>query len=121
MVSKSIAFGLKTFFQLKQKLRDKHVNEKLHDLTFKFRNKNNLKQDQLRYSFSEIDKDLILDQWKTIDLKLPENSFLRKITFEFMYLNMENINELEVYKAIGTERKYIFKGKSKVSLLQFYE
>ena len=39
-LSNSLAYSLKTFFLLKQTLRDKHVNEKLHKLTFMLKNKN---------------------------------------------------------------------------------
>jgi len=109
--SRIIAFFVKKYFELKQDLREKEFNKKLHQLTFAFQKKNTAAQAQVNYSFSEIEKEYKDSELLEIDILTKENLILKRIVNEFLYLNSEALKDLKILKVIESESKYIFKGK----------
>jgi len=111
--SKSIAFALKTLFNLKQYLRDKRLNEKLHKLKFKLRNNAATPQNVPQYTFTEMDVNFDPSGLTPIDFKHAEHTNLKPIAFEFLYLNSESMKNLKIYLAKEDHLDYIFLGASK--------
>ena len=48
-----------------------------------------------------------------VDTKTDEYSFLRKIQYDFQYINSEHSNTLNVYKILDRDNSYIIAGKNK--------
>lgn len=101
-----IASTLSRYFKIKQFLRDKDFNKKLHNLNFilKSQNKNIQKP-----TIQEIDSKNIeytSDMLVKIDFLDLEYSFLRKFVFDFLFLNSEHIKNLSVYKIEKLDQNY---------------
>src|SRR5690606_38042495 len=108
-----IAFSLKTFFTLKQKLREKEINTKLHKLRFLLKNskKEALEEPIMNYQFSESTQSLDLAQLKKISLDEESNAHLKPMVFDFLYLNSEILDEVALYKIDDTSNSYLISGK----------
>lgn len=117
-LANSLAYSLKTFFLLKQLLRDKHVNEKLHKLTFMLKNKNVVSKQEAHYTFVEIEQEFQRDKLIKIRTDSDEFKFLKKMVFDFLYLNLEKFSDLKTYRLIEKGSHYLLEGKSKKMLLQ---
>jgi len=118
LFSTSTAFVLKIYFQLKQVLRNKNVNEKLHKLTFWLKNKDKINYEELDYVFNEIDGNISMDNLTSIGTDSDEYRFLEKMTYDFLYLNMEQLKDLKIYRLPDGENRYILEGKRKKMVLQ---
>ena len=112
--SKLLAFALKSFYESKQYLRDKKVNELLHKLTFWLRNKNTSKKNKLSYNFVEPQKGYSNDELTKISCGINENHFLKEPVFDFLYLNSEKLDTLQTFKIIRKNDCYLFKGERKI-------
>lgn len=108
-----IAFSLKTFFTLKQKLREKEINTKLHKLRFLLKNSKKEASEEpiMNYQFSESTQSLDLAQLKKISLDEESNAHLKPMVFDFLYLNSEILNEVALYKIDDTSNSYLISGK----------
>lgn len=53
--AKALAYGLKQFFDLKQRLREKNVNDRLHRITYRFKNKTPEPLETRGYTFEELE------------------------------------------------------------------
>jgi len=116
--SNSLAYSLKIFFLLKQTLRDKHVNEKLHKLTFLLKNKKVVSKQEAHYTFVEIEQELQMGKLSKINADSDEYKFLKKMIFDFLYLNLEKLSDLKTYSLIDNGSHYLLEGKSKKMFLQ---
>ena len=112
-IAKLLAFAIKTFFEFKQFLRDKNVNEKLHKLTFWLRKKNKHVKLKPTYEFFEIAKDLQKEELVEINWGISENGFLKTSIFNFLYLNNESQKDLKIYKLTNDNSQFLFLGKEK--------
>ena len=54
-----------------------------------------------------------------IDLKKENRSWLKKAVNDFLYLNKEHINDIEIYKLLNRENLYIIKGKHIINKVDF--
>lgn len=92
-----LATSTATFFKIKQILRDKEIDKKLHQLTFfikkqKSTNSDVLKQlqpNQAHYTDAMLTK---------IDLEDANYTFLKKYAYNFLFLTAEHVNNLNVFK-----------------------
>ncbi|CAM4381719.1 GNAT family N-acetyltransferase [Zobellia nedashkovskayae] len=110
--SKALAFGLKSFFDFKQKLRDKNVNERLHRFTYKLKNrKAEVKTAETQFKFDDISTEPIPNELVEIDLNLNENHKIKTLAFEFLYLNDECSINLKAFT--DADNQYYFIGKTK--------
>lgn len=110
--SKTLAFGLKSFFDFKQKLRDKNVNERLHRFTYKLKSrKAEVKTPETQFKFDDISSDPIPSGLTEIDLNLSENHKIKSLAFEFLYLNDECSINLKAFT--DASKQYYFIGKTK--------
>lgn len=117
--AKLLANGLKNFFDLKQFMRDKKLNEKLHRLRYRLRRDTSKEVPYSRYALTEMDSNFDFVGLETVDLKTTENTFLKPIAFEFLYLNNECIKNLRIFKGGDGDIQYMFKGISKNMGLSF--
>ncbi|MGB5668553.1 MAG: GNAT family N-acetyltransferase [Maribacter sp.] len=109
--SKAVAILLKNFFRAKQFLRDKKVNEKLHQLTFWLRNKSNKNKSSLQYEFSNVEQGFKKEELTEVDLKSKDNDFLKPIIFDFLYLNNESFKNLKIHRVIDDNSLFIIQRK----------
>ncbi len=112
ILAKTLAQGLKSFFDLKQKLREKNVNERLHRLTYKLKSrKTEVSTTQTAFKFEAISEEPHQNDLTEIDLKAAENHILKSLAFEFLYLNDECSKDLKVYR--DNAKQYYFIGQAK--------
>ncbi|CAH8286177.1 acetyltransferase (GNAT) family protein [Mariniflexile fucanivorans] len=105
---------ISSFFKLKQYLRDKETNKKLHQITFLLKKE--------KSNTSEIDL-AIIDE-KTISytenmlIKINGEdvnyAFLKKHAYDFLFLTSEHVDDLKLFKinGINTNTHYLIKGKN---------
>lgn len=109
-----IATSIKLFFELKQYLRDKKLNEKLHRLTHFLKNNSNSKKINLEFALSEQVQNQSKEDIAEINLGQQQNQFLKPVVFDFLYLNNEAYRDLSVYKMDDSEHaNFLFCGKTK--------
>ncbi|MGB6152443.1 MAG: GNAT family N-acetyltransferase, partial [Pricia sp.] len=117
--AKAIALFLKKFFDLKQQLRQKNINEKIHRLTYRFKNKAAKPVENKSYTFTEITKDVKLDTATPLAPENPENQDLRLLLFEYLYLNEGRYSDIKAYAVPGTPNNFYLIGKTKKVLASF--
>ncbi|WP_157206348.1 GNAT family N-acetyltransferase [Mariniflexile maritimum] len=108
------ATALASFFKLKQFLRDKEVNNKLHKLRF-FLKKKPSATSQTNLIINNEESEYLKDaNWLPIDLNHPNHAFLKKHVYDFLFLNSEHIKNTEVFTATNTKNQsvYLIKGKT---------
>ena len=111
--AKSTAWLLRSFFRLKNYLRDKKLNEKLDKLTYLIKNKNPKNKANCNYSFVEMDYTLDLKNIEPINTDKLNSTLLKSIACEFLYLNNECMKNLKVYKLKDQQITYLLLGSSK--------
>lgn len=112
--SKLKAIALKCFFLLKQSLRDKKINEKLHRFTFWLKNmfRKSESNPVPKYEFIELPEGFVKEGFGEISYESPENQLLKKMAFDFLYLNNEHQGNLKVYRKADPESDiFMFCGK----------
>lgn len=110
--SKMIAYIIKSYFKLKQYLREKELNKTLHRLTFWFKKKTDKSRSKSNYKFSDIIAEYEDSELIEISLLNTEFQLLNKIANEFLFLNKEALKDLKIFKVINKESTFLFKGKN---------
>ncbi|ALM06778.1 hypothetical protein SB49_02375 [Sediminicola sp. YIK13] len=110
--AKIISWCIFAFFSLKQKLRDKNVNEKLHKLRFLLEKNKAEVPTKPTYQFSEIQQELNQLELVDIDFKKPPYTFLTTLVFDFLYLTNEQLKHIKVQQVKNDYLQYIIKGKT---------
>lgn len=117
--AKIIALFLKKFFDLKQELRQKNINEKIHRLTYRFKNKAAKPVENKSYTFTEITDDVTLDTATQLAPEKPENQDLRLLIFEYLYLNEGQYSDIKAYAVPDTANNFYLICKTKKILASF--
>ncbi|MBM1106753.1 GNAT family N-acetyltransferase [Aurantibacter crassamenti] len=107
------AFYLKKFYDFKQYLRDKKLNEKIHKVTYRLKRNRSAKTTIPRYAFLEVDPKIQFEEQNLVDNKSLDQSLLKQIVFEFLYLNNECMTNIKVYEIKNGEINYLLQGLSK--------
>ncbi|MEK6153498.1 GNAT family N-acetyltransferase [Flavobacteriaceae bacterium 3-367] len=110
-----LAFIIKNYFTLKQFLREKEINELFHKLTFFFeRGKKTATQSQkFAYDLEELSAPPEQDGLQEISLGNSKNVHLRKVIFDFLYLNTMKLSDLCLYAQASDRSIYfIFCGRA---------
>ncbi|CAZ97891.1 GNAT family N-acetyltransferase [Zobellia galactanivorans] len=116
LIAKTLASTLKRFFDFKQKLRDKNINERLHRFTYKLRHrKSEVKTIDAPFTFHDISSDPLPNGLTEVDLNLAENHKLKMLAFEFLYLNDECFTSLKAFTDL-TDQYYFIGTKKKVKV-----
>ena len=110
--AKIIAWIILKFFSLKQKLRDKKVNEKIHKLRFLLKSDKVESSPNLTYEFSELNEETEELKLIDIDYKMPQYSVLNTAVFDFLYLNNEELKDIKVHQVKNQKDVYIISGKT---------
>ncbi len=105
--AKNIAFLLKKFFDLKQWLRDKNVNDQLHRITYRFKNKSPKPLQNTSYTFAEMGDGEPIDTAHKIALDSAENRHVRLLVFEYLYLNDGHYHDIQVYASNKSDQFYV--------------
>ena len=115
LLSSLMAFGMGSFFKLKQFLREKELHSVYHNLKFKLGGKKgNVNSSVARFQFVNHDadtfdsKDLV-----TINLEDDDYAFLKKMVFDFLYKSRDHIRDVSVFKNGETGNYYVV-GKAKM-------
>lgn len=110
---------LKTKYKLINYLLEKQVNTAFKKVKNTF--KSNKQETDETFAFLNInstDFNKIANPIK-IDLNNKEYSFLKKALYDFLYLNIEHVNNITAYKLHDAPKHYVFKGKETISKVQF--
>ncbi len=105
--AKGIAFLLKKFFDLKQRLREKNVNDQLHRITYRFKNKTPKPLQNKCYTFAEMGDDEAIDPSHKIALEAAENRNVRLLVFEYLYLNDGHYQDIQMYASNKIDEFYL--------------
>jgi len=115
LITSAIAFALKSYFTLKQKLREKNLNTKPRRISFFLKNRkaeNDIGEPSMNYRFSEPLKTYDLTQLNRISLDDDSKGHLRPMVFDFLYLNSEKLNDVAIYHIDSQENSYLIIGKN---------
>lgn len=110
----SLAYFIKAYFVLKQKLRERNLNEKFQKLLFRIRHRNKEnQQDQLiEFKFTEPTTTQDPSKLKVVPINERQNDFLKPIVFDFLYLNSEKLDDVSLYKIDDDSNSYLISGKN---------
>jgi len=114
--ARTIAYLTKRFFDLKNYLREKKYNERLHRMTYRLKGRSSESVQHVNYRFHEIDPEGPIDTTRELPLDTPENHHLRPAVFEFLYLNQGHYRDVRLY-ATPTENHYLLTCNTKRVLL----
>ncbi len=106
-----MAYSIKTYFELKQFLREKELNKTLHRLSYWFKRNSEKSRFMTSFSFSDIRHNYEDAELQEINLLSEEFKILKKIANEFLFLNKESLKDLKIMKVKDKESAFIFKGK----------
>ena len=112
ITAKIISWFILKFFSLKQKLRDKKVNEKLHKLRFLFKRNKAEVSAKPTYQFSDIQQELNPLDLVDIDFKKPQYRELTAAVFDFLYLNNEKLKDIIVKQVKNDPSLFVISGKN---------
>jgi len=108
----SIALFFKKYFELKQILRDKKVNEKLHSLTYRLKKKSKTPIDKAVCEYLE-PEDFPNENLVQIDLDTIQSYSLKTAINDFLYINNESQLNLKIFKVTHEAGQYLLHGKEK--------
>lgn len=117
--SKIIANSIKRIYDLKQTLREKNLNEKLHQFTYKLKHKGDTDTVKASYTFTEVNAAKIEEATHLIDFELLENKAMKLMLFEFLYLYLENYSNIQLFK-LNAENSFLIQGKEKSFLAEIH-
>lgn len=117
ILSIALARIMASYFNLKQYLRDKDLNTKFHDLSFRLKNRKHEEGKSEKYLFSSIEDETILKNYREITRNSKEWGLLKSMIFEFLYLNNESLKDIKVEKNTLENHVFIFTGRKKRVML----
>jgi len=96
-----LKLGVKTIFKknLKEPIQNSNINPKVE--------------------FVDLKEITPVSDCIKVDTSREEYSFLRKVKFDFQYLNSEHSNNLSIYKSYDNENSYIISGKNRTQQIIF--
>ena len=108
-----LASIIKNYFQIKQNLRDRKVNEKLHSLTYMLKNKSKTINDKAICEFFEPENNISNENLVQIDYDTIQNHALKTVINDFLYINNESQLNLKIFKSTHKAGQYLLYGKEK--------
>ncbi len=115
--ARCIASGLKLWYEQKQNLRKKGINERFHKFTYSLKNRKRKTEKPTSYQFSDIDSAPSQDTLIRLPLKDEKNQWLRPIIFDFLYLSTDTYNSIEVYQIKDQKNIFFISGNESNKLL----
>lgn len=114
--SKMLAYMIKQFYDFKQYLRDKSINEKLHRLTYKLKGEKQSSEKQFSYNFSATDVTERSSSLDFVDIEGNGNNALKLMVYDFLYLYEEHYDNVKLFSFKSDETKYLITGNKNVVL-----
>ena len=106
-----IGFIIKNYFELKQYLREKELNEKLHRLTYWLKKNDRGPVTSSSFILSEITKEYYNSELSEIKPLSKEYMALKSAINEFLFLNSESLYDLKVKRVLNKKSTYLFIGE----------
>ncbi|WP_298789318.1 GNAT family N-acetyltransferase [uncultured Allomuricauda sp.] len=116
IASSVLAFGISSFFKLKQFLREKEIHSFYHNLKFKLSlGKESKNPNQIKYEFTESAADTFQNEnVDLIDIQGEDYLFLKKMVYNFLYKSREHVKDVKIYKESEFRNTYHIVGKNKM-------
>lgn len=111
-----IGFTIKKYFEVKQHLREKELNIKLHELAYRVKTHDHETKFSSSFVISDLTKEYKDFELFEIDLFHKDLMTIKGVVNEFLFLNGESLYDLKVKKILNHKSAYLFIGK-KVSKL----
>jgi hypothetical protein len=99
-------------------MRDKRINEKLHRITYWLKNMNVNENVEFTYEFIHIENVNHEERLIEIDINKTEHSSLKKIVYDFQYLNKESFEDVKIFSLLNEDSIYLIRGKTNVVKVQ---
>ncbi|MFD0988644.1 GNAT family N-acetyltransferase [Mariniflexile jejuense] len=118
LIANILGNSIATFFKLKQFLRDKEFDKKLHQLTFLLKKEKALSSETLK-QIPPNQVSLTETMLTKININNIDYAFLKKYAYNFLFLTTEHINDLKVFKCNDANQNtyYLIKGKNNEQLI----
>ncbi|PCJ92302.1 MAG: hypothetical protein COA50_15875 [Flavobacteriaceae bacterium] len=110
-----LSYLIKTYFRLKQYLRDKNVNLIMQSSLYRLQNLFSKREakNKFHYEFCELNEPSD-GKWTEINFNDSNEKKLKELVFEFLYLNEEFVIDTKLYKGnAGGPFPYLIVGKKK--------
>ncbi|WP_299554799.1 GNAT family N-acetyltransferase [Seonamhaeicola sp.] len=112
LIANLIANGVSSLYKLKQYLREKAINKKMHRLTFILK-KTPKKQKFSRFKASENNEEFNINVLSEINISDQHYAFIKKYVYDFLYLKSEHYKNLKIYKLPDSKnRSFLVKGST---------
>ncbi|WP_298488408.1 GNAT family N-acetyltransferase [uncultured Maribacter sp.] len=111
LIATCVAKTLKYKLDLKQFLREHKVNDKLHEITYKLKNRQEKKE--VNYELILLENNSSKEYNSLVNINNTQNQILIPAIYDFLYLTLENINAISVYNTKNEPNKYLIKGQNK--------
>ena len=109
---------LKTFYDFKQFLRERGLTNKWHSLLYLCKNPlRRISETEKKFSYVEVSPEII--PGPCIKKDSAEYNEIIKAVFEFIYLQKEHINNIQVFRHANSQKGYLIKGESSMLGVQF--
>lgn len=115
---KAYSFYLKHKYSFINYLIEKEVMDTIRGLLSSLKSNKKKKHEQDHYYFEDFDNESN-KELKSITINTDEYSFLRKPLNEFLYASAEHINNVKIFKAMKSNKSFIFQGGQKSAKLIF--
>jgi hypothetical protein len=116
--SRLLAFALKLFYEAKQRLRDKGVNDQLHRLAYRLKPGGSDK-DRKELIYKWLDT-TVTDEYTGLE-EIPRTArdfkLLKPGIVEFLYLSQEHYRNLQLFRIPGEARHFLLKGLKQSKVL----
>lgn len=118
VLSKLIAYFEVFKIKLKNVIKKLKIDVRLNKFKEKL-TKQQPENTEVKYAVETIESPTLLEGFNTMPITYNEGKFTKRILFDFLYSNIENLNDVTVYKSINNENLFLIKGKNKASKIEF--
>ena len=117
--SKILAHTCYNFFEFKTYLRKKKIDVRFHEITYRLKNKNQLKAKE-GVEIINLVKLPNTTELKKININKDSNyAFMKKYINNFLYLIIKPLNEIELFKVNNKQETYILSSDALIQQIKF--
>ncbi|UII76132.1 GNAT family N-acetyltransferase [Flagellimonas sp. HMM57] len=120
LIGKLVSSITNTKVRTKNYLISKNVHLHVKNLKKTVRRYLNASQEPISFSFHDLSNETILPK-KAVNLQNTKNTFIRRMVYDFLYTNLEHVDDIKVYQNFNSDREYYILGKkvSKICKVDF--
>ena len=111
LMAKFNAYCILNYFNLKNYLRTKNINEVFHKFTFLLKRNKNKANSNIIFEYEAIEKSYHDSQLEEINYLDEKNSHLRNMVFDFLYLNTETQKDVTLFQITTEPLSFLISGK----------